>query len=326
MTIQAIIFHYLEMLSVQNLRVKFTSPKVEVLRGVNLQIHAQNRVALVGESGCGKSLLALSILGLLPAGAQITGGSIYFYQTDLAQLSEQEYIGLRGKQIGLIFQDPMTALNPVFTAGEQVAEVLRYHLKLSSSKAKREVLNLFQKIGFREPKRIYHSYPHELSGGMRQRVLIALAVCCKPKLLIADEPTTALDVTTQAQVIKLLTSIQQEQKSALLFISHDLSLVSGFCTYIYVMYLGEIVEQGVLGTVLNNPLHPYTQGLIASIPLIDQDKNLRPIPGFIPPLDELPLGCVFHPRCAQKIPICEKQVPPYIKKSSSQSVRCWLYN
>jgi len=314
------------MLSISELEVSFWSPnQLKVLRRIELALAEKESFGLVGESGCGKSMLALAILGLLPKNAQITKGWISFEGQNLTQLNEQEYTKVRGKKIGFIFQDPLTGLNPVFTAGEQVSEVLIKHLGLSSREAKVRTLELFTLVGFNEPKRVYASYPHQLSGGMRQRVIIAMAICCQPKLLIADEPTTALDVTTQAQILDLLKALKAQQARTTLFISHNLSLVADFCQRIAVMYLGQIVEQAKTEVLLAQPLHPYTQGLINSIPDWEQTRPLRPIPGNVPFLRNIPAGCSFHPRCEQKMDICTCQEPPWLEVGDETKVRCWLY-
>ncbi|WP_456324230.1 ABC transporter ATP-binding protein [Desulfonauticus submarinus] len=316
------------MLEISNLNVSFLNQggkNLPVLRDITLKMQKEESLALIGESGCGKTILALSIVKLLPPEAKICQGKISFLGQNLINYKEKQLLQIRGKQIGFIFQDPMTALNPVFKVGEQIGETLCYHFKLSKLQAKNKVLNFFEKIGFNEPKRIYNSYPHELSGGMRQRVVIALAICCNPKLIIADEPTTALDVTIQAQILDLLSKIKNKQKSAILFISHDLSLVSNVCQSLCVMYLGQIIEQGNLEVILDNPLHPYTQGLLEALPLLEKDKELRPIPGTIHPLSKIPKGCAFHPRCKHKLAICGKKNPPDIKVNDLQRVKCWLY-
>lgn len=318
------------LLNIKDLDIAFNldQGRVNALTGVNLHIHPGETVGLVGESGCGKTMLALSVLGLLPRPpAEIAGGEILFKGRDLARAGEEELRRIRGDDISMIFQDPMSSLNPVLKTGEQVAEVLRLHRRLPPGRAREKVLELFREVGIAEPEKRYNFYPHQMSGGMRQRVGIAMALACEPELLLADEPTTALDVTIQAHILDLMRRLQGETNTAILFITHDLGLVAGNCSRVAVMYCGWIVEEAEVADIFSTPLHPYTRGLLGSLPGLEQKENpdLTPIPGSVPDLDKLPRGCLFHPRCPEKRPQCENALPEDSFPDSGHMVKCWLY-
>ena len=271
-------------------------------------------LAVVGESGCGKSMTALSIMGLLPQPpAKIVGGSINFEGKDLAKLSRDEMRAYRGNRIGMIFQEPMTSLNPVMTAGRQIREGLLVHNKgMSKKDADARALEMIKLVGIPAPEKVFKSYPHELSGGMRQRVMIAMALACQPSLLICDEPTTALDVTIQAQILQLIDKMREELGTAVMLITHDMGVVSEMADWVLVMYAGRLVEYTNAYELFTNPEHPYTTGLIASIPQLDgRVEELYAIPGNVPMLDELPTGCLFNPRCPYaRAGLCDKEFPP----------------
>lgn len=281
---------------------------------------------LVGESGCGKSMAAKAIMRLLPENA-ILGGNIFFENQNLAILPEKSMRKIRGSAIGMIFQEPMTSLNPVLTVGSQTAEPLRIHLGLDKKSAKEKVLELFRDVGIPSPKARYSDYPHQLSGGMRQRVMIAMALACGPKLLLADEPTTALDATVQGQILRLLSQQNKERGMAVLLITHDLGVVTDVADFVGVMYAGSLMESAPVQELFENPLHPYTRGLMACAPSRNSagQKRLPSIPGHVPALDQLPPGCPFEPRCDKALPVCRSQFPPTIK-NFEHSVSCWLYS
>ncbi|MFO7817297.1 MAG: ABC transporter ATP-binding protein [Thermodesulfobacteriota bacterium] len=318
------------LLNIKQLNVSFAlkQGKVHVLEDISLKINSGETVGLVGESGCGKSMLALSILQLLPQPlAKIAKGEILFKGLDIAQADERQMQGIRGNDISMIFQEPMTSLNPVLKCGEQVAEVLRLHRELSAKTVRKKVLDLFKAVGISDSERRYQSFPHQMSGGMRQRVGIAMALACNPELILADEPTTALDVTIQAHILNLIKRMQDKTDAAVLFITHDLGLAAQNCSRVAVMYSGWIVEEGDVKNIFSQPLHPYTKGLLASLPRLEHGpgQNLSPIPGNVPDLKNLPNGCLFHPRCPAKRPECEKAVPPVKTLDTGQMVKCWLY-
>ena len=314
------------LLQVDNLRVVFGSGRSEqvAVDGVSLTLAAGEVLGIVGESGCGKSLTALSILGLVPKPTgHIQGGRILLNGKDLAQANEVEMNRIRGKEIAMIFQEPMTALNPVIKVGEQIAETIRVHENVSRQIARRRALELLERVGMSNPNQRIDQYPHELSGGMRQRVMIAIALACRPKILIADEPTTALDVTIQAQILALLKELQQEFDMAMLLITHDLGVVAQVADRVAVMYAGRIVEEGSTIEVFEQPAHPYTRSLLASIPALDQDySRLQTIQGMVPSLKNLPSGCRFHPRCPEARVQCAQYTPRYTTIGQSHRAAC----
>lgn len=315
----------MSLLKVKDLELLFTKPKpTPILRQLSFQLNPEESYGLVGESGCGKSLFGLSLLGLTPSASQISKGEIFFLNQSLINLEEKSWTKIRGRQIGLILQDPLTSLNPVLKIGKQLTESLCYHYGLKYKQALKKIIPLLQEVGFNDPFSLLNSYPHQLSGGMRQRILIVQAVSCEPKLIIADEPTTALDASLKIQTLELLEKLRKKQKSSLLLISHDLKLVAQFCSKIAVMYLGQIIEDGLAQDILYSPRHPYTQGLINSLPSLEEVKELTPIPGSVPEFSCLPSGCSFHPRCKYTQSICTQQEPPLLEKEQ-RKVRCWLY-
>jgi oligopeptide/dipeptide ABC transporter ATP-binding protein len=297
---------------------------VRAVDGVSFSLPSGGILGIVGESGCGKSVLGFSILKLIEHPGRIESGSINFAGRDLLKVNEKEMQQIRGKHISMIFQDPMTSLNPVFTVQNQIEEILLLHADMNRSDRKARCVELLTSVGIPEPEKRLKSYPHQFSGGMRQRVMIAAAVALSPKLIIADEPTTALDVTIQIQVLKLLTKLVRQNNASLMLITHDLAVVSESAERIIVMYCGKIVESGFTNDILNRPVHPYTKGLLASIPKIDEEISgrLNPIPGIVPDILNLPEGCKFAPRCKYAREKC-KQIEPELKNCSSrQAVAC----
>ena len=313
------------LLSIRDLRVEFASDAgpVPAVRGIELQIAAGETVALVGESGSGKSVTAMSVMRLTEG--QISAGSIDFLGRDLARVSDAEMRAIRGGQIGMIFQEPMTSLNPVFSVGRQIEEVLTLHQRLNARAARAQALDLLKRVGIPAPERRLAQYPHELSGGMKQRVMLAMAIACRPRLLIADELTTALDVTIQAQIMELLRSLQREFGMAVLLITHDLGVVAHFAERVLVMYAGKIVEQGSVRDVFKRASHPYTQALLAALPDPQTPgKRLAAIPGRVPSPAMLPKGCAFCPRCAHAFEPCPEQQPPLFPVDEGHHAACFL--
>ena len=314
------------LLEVRDLRVDFESDvgAVPAVRGVDFDISAGETVALVGESGCGKSVTALSIMRLI--GGRIRAGGIIFEGRDLQALAEPEMRRVRGAQVGMIFQEPMTSLNPVFTIGKQIEEVLVLHQRLSPRAARTQALELLLRVGIPSPERRILQYPHELSGGMKQRVMIAMAVACRPKLLIADEPTTALDVTIQAQIMELLRSLKQEFGMAVLLITHDLGVVAHFAERVMVMYAGKIVEQGTVRDIFKRPAHPYTRALLGALPdPLKPALRLEAIPGRVPSPLMLPPGCAFCARCKFAFEPCPAQQPPLFDVAPGHGAACFIH-
>jgi oligopeptide/dipeptide ABC transporter ATP-binding protein len=323
------------LLEVQELEVSFVHRRTvrRAIDRVTFSVERGRTLGIVGESGCGKSLTALAIMGLLPIPpARVDGGRICFSHEgtprDLLRLkaSGREMRAIRGREIAMIFQEPMTALNPVYTIGDQVSEVLIRHEKLSREPALARALELLSLVGIPAPEERMRQYPHELSGGMRQRAVIAIALACGPALLIADEPTTALDVTIQAQVLELMRNMQSRLGTAILFITHDMGVIAEMADDVVVMYLGRIVERGSVAQVLESPAHPYTRGLIASIPTLTmpRDQRLSPISGLVPALDAVPQGCRFHTRCPHAMEICRRDEPVMHTVQPGQQAACWL--
>ena len=315
------------LLALDNLHTTFSTRDgdVHAVRGVSFQVQAGELVGIVGESGCGKSVTCKSIIQLLGNNGRITGGSIRFQNDDLAQKTPEQMRAIRGNEIAMIFQDPMTALNPVLTVGKQMSEILVRNKKLANKAARAAAIAMLDQVGIADAERRYDQYPHEFSGGMRQRVMIAIALSCNPKLLIADEPTTALDVTIQAQILRLLKSLQQQTQTAILLVTHDLGVVAQVCTRVVVMYGGLVMEEGSVEDIFYRPGHPYTQGLLASLPRPDQaNRRLSPIEGSPPGLLNPPPGCPFAERCPKRMPQCDRQ-PAFYAVGEAHRAACWLW-
>lgn len=317
------------LLELKNLKTYFRRKKamIPAVDGVDLVINKGETVALVGESGSGKSITSLSIMRLIPSPpGEIVDGQINFEGRDLVKATEDEMCKIRGNDISMIFQEPMTSLNPVLTIGEQITEVLTYHQHLNHAMAKKKAIEMLELVGFSRAKEIVNEYPHRLSGGMRQRVMIAMAMSCNPKLLIADEPTTALDVTIQAQILDLMKGLSKKFETSILIITHDLGVVSEVADRVVVMYAGQVVEEAVVEDLFEDPLHPYTTGLMGSIPSIDQDHSrLTSIEGNVPSPENLPQGCRFAPRCPHAFDRCFGEMPELVRKQGNRSVRCFLH-
>jgi peptide/nickel transport system ATP-binding protein len=314
------------LLSVRNLSISFNSGTrwLQTLKDVSLDVRASEVVGIVGESGCGKSLTALSILGLLPRRGCRRTGEILFEGRDLVPLGETAMRKVRGRRIGMIFQEPMSALDPVFTVGDQIAETVRTHFPVSRKEAQERAVAALDAVGIPGARNCASLYPMSLSGGMRQRVMIAMALVCEPRLLIADEPTTALDVTIQAQIVELLLELGSRTGTALLFITHNLGLVAESCARMLTMYAGQVVEDGPVEQILTRPLHPYTAGLLGSLPHVAQRKTRLPsIPGRVPSAHEMPPGCRFEPRCGFALPPCGE--PQALERLGNRRVRCWRH-
>ncbi|MCM3127746.1 ABC transporter ATP-binding protein [Paenibacillus provencensis] len=315
-------------LRIENLKTSFMTSKGEVpaVDGVDLALYPGEVVGLVGESGCGKSMTSLSVLRLVPSPpGKIVEGAIYLKGRDLVPLKEKEMCRIRGKTISMIFQEPMTSLNPLFTIGQQMMETLRLHERISRKEAMSKAVSLLADVGISRPDKVISQYPHELSGGMRQRVMIAMAISCNPEVLIADEPTTALDVTIQAQILDLIRARNKKHGTAVLMITHDLGVVAEMCNRVAVMYAGKVVEQGSVRDIFSRPQHPYTQGLIRSVPrLADSRDRLYSIPGQVPVMSNKMKGCRFSSRCPHVMEICTEQLPELVERSTGHSSRCWL--
>ena len=312
-------------LSISGLRTCLATRKGKLypVDGVDIAIPKGKIVGLVGESGCGKSMMANTVMGLLPHGGYVADGKISFCGHDFLALSPKERRAIYGDRLTLIFQEPMSSLNPVIRVGKQVSEVLMLHRQVSKEEAKKQVIEIFRSVGIPEPERRYYCYPHELSGGLRQRVMISAAMICQPDLLIADEPTTALDVTIEAQILQLMRRLQQEAGSSILLITHDLGVVAEICDLVYVMYAGKIVETADVFELFHNPQHPYTIGLLQSLPSRNKEKRLHSIPGTVPMLAEMPAGCRFAPRCKFATEACHEKLPPLVEVANGHYVRCW---
>lgn len=318
-----------EILTVDNLKTSFmtSNGEVQAVRGVSFSVKKGEILGIVGESGSGKSVTSMSILRLLADTARIKEGKIVFDGTDLLGLSKKELRQIRGEKISMIFQDPMSSLNPLIPVGKQVAEMIReHHPGRSKEEIRKEVLALFEKVRIPEPERRYKCYPHEFSGGMRQRVMIAMALANKPELLIADEPTTALDVTIQDQILKQLRELEKEYDTSIIFITHDLGVVAELCDRVIVMYGGLVMEEASIFDIFEQPKHPYTMGLLASIPDLHQDKSVRlmPIPGSPPDMTNPPKGCPFAPRCPYARNICAAELPEFTEVGENHHSRCFL--
>lgn len=318
-------------LEIKNLKTYFFTRRgvVPAVDGVDMRIGKGQVIGVVGESGCGKSMTAMSIVRLLSYPGKIVEGEILLEGQDLAQASEKRMREIRGNDISVIFQEPMTSLNPVLTVGKQVREAVLLHQKVSKKEARERVIEMFRQVGIPEPEERYRSYPHQLSGGLRQRVMIAMAMICNPKLLLADEPTTALDVTIEAQILHLMKQLQEKRGTAILLITHNLGVVAEICDYVYVMYAGKVVEQADVFTLFREPLHPYTSGLIRSIPKVHEQEGggqrLYTIKGMVPNLLHMPEGCAFCPRCEHATERCRLERPELYDRGDGHRVRCFLY-
>jgi oligopeptide/dipeptide ABC transporter ATP-binding protein len=314
-------------LSVEDLRVEFWTQRgtVHAVNGVSFEIAPGETLGIVGESGCGKSVTSLAILGILPRAGRVISGRAVFEGTDLIGRPDRELRELRGKDIAMIFQDPMTSLNPVLTVGRQIRESIETHFNLDRKQAERRVVELLEQVGIPEAKRRARDYPHQFSGGMRQRAMIAMALACEPKLLIADEPTTALDVTIQAQILDLLRALVAERDTALIMITHDLGVVAGMCERVHVMYGGMVMETGSAEDVFRSPRHPYTLGLLQSVPRLDtpRGRKLQPIEGAPRDMLRAPSACPFAPRCAYEVEQSRQEVPPLVEIAPGHWVACF---
>src|SRR5215218_10115775 len=323
----------MHLLEVRNLKTHFPTRAglVRAVDGVDFYLDRGELLGLVGESGCGKSITALSVMRLVAPPGKIVSGEILFDGKDLLKLSESEMREMRGDDIAMIFQDPMTSLNPVFTVGEQIAEAVRLHRKMSRQQARQATIEAMREVAIPDPARRVDDYPHQLSGGMRQRVMIAMALACNPKLLIADEPTTALDVTIQAQILELLDELRKQRELAVLLITHDLGVVAEVADRVAVMYTGRIVAESPVEELFARPKHPYTEGLLRSVPKLTSEhvvkkERLETIEGVVPRPTDLPPGCHFAPRCSHRMPRCTQEDIPLYQLEGGVEVRCVLYD
>jgi len=320
------------LLQIKNLKVSFFVRKgvVKAVDGVSLVANEGETVGIVGESGSGKSITALSIIRLISPPGRIVSGEILLKDQDILKIPLKHMLNIRGNEVSMIFQEPMTSLNPVFNIGRQVSEAVMIHQKLNKKDALNKSIDMLKKVGIPSPEKRLHDYPHQLSGGMRQRVMIAMALSCEPSLLIADEPTTALDVTIQAQILDLIRKMKEDRGTSVILITHDLGVVAEMAQRVLVMYAGKIVEEADVRILFKKPLHPYTQGLLVSIPYLQTEgglskkTKLQEIPGIVPSLLNLPPGCKFHPRCSLKIEKCTREEPALKPAEKGHLVRCWL--
>lgn len=316
------------MLEIKNLQTKFRTDngEITVLDGVSFQINKGETIGVVGESGCGKSVTSLSIMGLLPRTAQITRGEILYKGENLVGYSKDQMRKVRGKEIAMIFQEPMTSLNPVYTIGAQIMELVLNHTDMNKKQAKEHAIQMLKLVGIPRAEEIVDEYPHQLSGGMRQRVMIAMAMSCSPSLLVADEPTTALDVTIQAQILDLMRELQQKSDMTIMLITHDLGVVAEMCDRVVVMYAGQVVEEAEVEKLFETPKHPYTVGLLGSIPDMDVEQEyLFTIGGTVPSPGQMPVGCRFAERCNKAYDKCTAQAPPLFDLPDGTKSRCWLH-
>jgi oligopeptide/dipeptide ABC transporter ATP-binding protein len=314
-----------KLMEVEDLKVRFKTENgyVSTVNGVTFSILEGETLAIVGESGSGKSVTSLALMGILPSNGEVYEGEMTFKDKDLRKLSKKEYRGLRGKEISMIFQEPMTALNPVFTIGYQLRETIILHFKLKKEQAHQRGIEMLQLVGIPDAEKVMTRFPHQLSGGMRQRVMIAIALSCNPSLLIADEPTTALDVTIQAQILTLMRNLKKNSNTSIMIITHDLGVVAEIADRVIVMYAGEVVEEAPVYELFENPMHPYTQGLMASIPKVhDVVDDLYSIEGTVPNPADMPGGCKFHPRCPLASDECTKIRPELKQMNEQHAVRC----
>lgn len=318
------------LLEIKDLKTSFLTERglVTAVDGVSFSIKPGETLGVVGESGCGKSVTAASIMRLLNKDSTIYEGEIIYKGKNLLKLSEKEMREIRGNEISIIFQDAMTSLNPIYTIGDQIAESLMIHRKLNKRQAYEEAIEMLRMTGIPAPEKRVHEYPHELSGGMRQRAMIAMALSCRPSLLIADEPTTALDVTIQAQILDLINDLKEELNMSVMMITHDLGVVAEVCTRVVVMYLGQVIEETDVESLFDQPLHPYTKGLLECIPQLEDDRSKRlfTIKGIVPSLDNVPKGCRFAQRCPYVDEQCMSESPDLKEVSQGHKVRCWNYD
>lgn len=317
-----------KLLQVENLSISFRTAagKTQAVRDVSFSLEKGETLCIVGESGSGKSITSLALMGLLPNNGEVTSGSINFEGENLVGKTEEELRKIRGNKMSMIFQEPMTALNPVFTIGFQLQEPLRIHKNMSKKEASVKSVELLKAVGIPNPKEKLDQYPHELSGGMRQRVMIAMALACNPSLLIADEPTTALDVTIQAQILDIIDELKEKLAMGVIFVTHDMGVVAEIADKVMVMYAGEVVEVNDVESLFENPKHPYTRGLLEAIPNVDDPTHeMKIIPGSMPSIDEKIPGCRFHPRCPFALDICKEKTPPIFHDELNDGfARCWL--
>ena len=316
------------LLDIQHERLSFFTPagEVKALNDVSFSMKQGEVLGIVGESGSGKSVTAYSLMGLTAYPGKLIGGTLHFNGHEVEKMSEKEFRQMRGEEVSIIFQDPMTSLNPVYTIGNQIEEMVRLHTDKDKKQARERAKELLELVGINEPEKRLKQYPHELSGGMRQRVMIAIALACEPKLLIADEPTTALDVTIQAQILELMMELREKMGMSIIMITHDLGVVASMCEKIAVMYAGKIVEYGTTDEIFYNPQHEYTKGLINSIPKLNQKEKERLVPIEGSPVDMLnpPAGCPFAPRCRSCMKVCLREMPPRTDLSDTHYTQCWL--
>jgi oligopeptide/dipeptide ABC transporter ATP-binding protein len=321
----------ISLVSVDNLRTYFHTEAgvAKAVDGVSFSLRHGETLGIVGESGCGKSVTALSMMRLVPSPpGRIESGEIFFEGINVLALSKSEMRKIRGNKISMIFQEPMTSLNPVFRIGRQISEAIRLHQGFSKKEALEQAVEMLQRVGIPSPRRRVFDYPHQMSGGMRQRVMIAMAMSCRPKLMIADEPTTALDVTIQAQILNLMQKLKEETRMSIILITHNMGVVAETVQNVIVMYAGKVVEQAPVKDLFKNACHPYTEGLLRSIPRLDRIQKrgkLRVIPGIVPNLLHLPEGCKFNDRCEKSLPRCLKEDPPLIEIASGHACRCWRF-
>lgn len=314
-------------LEVKDLKIGFKhdNKEIAIVNGISLQLEKGKTLGIVGESGCGKSMTSLSLMGLLPTGVDWQNGDIYIDQMKINKKAKKDWRKIRGKKISMIFQEPMSSLNPVYKVGSQIVEMILSHENISKKEARERAVDMLQLVGIPRPERVVNEYPHQLSGGMRQRVMIAMALACGPEILIADEPTTALDVTIQAQILELMKDLQEKLEMSIILITHDLGVVAEICERVIVMYAGEIVEEATVLNLFNHPLHPYTKGLINSLPNIEVEQEyLSSINGVVPAPADMPLGCRFIDRCELATDKCQNK-PSLFTTNIGTSVRCWIY-
>ena len=315
-------------LTVKNLRTHFLRryrPSMKAVDGLSYEVRRGEMVAIVGESGCGKTMGALSLIRLNPPTSTIVDGQVIWLNRDVLQASEKEIRRIRGREIGVVFQNPLSSLNPLMTIARQMSESLEIHFGMSRAESLDESRRVLEMVSVPDAESKMRAYPFELSGGMRQRVMVAMAICCKPQLLIADEPTTALDATTQGQILELIASANEKEGRATILVTHDLGIVARYADTVHIMYAGRIVETADCVELYSQPLHPYTEALLKAVPRFDHtgDYELAPIGGFPPRLDSLGVGCPFSPRCARKLKECDEEVPPFKNISPNHSVACW---